>query len=65
MENRNKDIFEFLAEDGVHLTWTPSKAHPTEEHFLKSGYSLRCYLTVRKGMEVKEKNFDASSNNGG
>src|SRR5713226_9695517 len=51
MENRNKDIFEFLAEDGVHLTWKPPTGRPTEENFLKSGYSLRCYLTVRKGME--------------
>jgi len=58
MKNRNKDVFEFLADDGVHLTWTPPKGRPTEEHFLKSGYSLRCYLTVRKGMEVKEKVFD-------
>jgi lysophospholipase L1-like esterase len=61
MENRNKDIFEFLAEDGVHLTWTRPKGRPTEANFLKSGYSLRCYLTVRKGMEVKEKVFDVLS----
>ena len=61
-ENRNKDIFEFLAEDGVHLTWKLPKGRPTEANFLKSGYSLKCYLTVRKGMEVKKQVFDALSN---
>ena len=61
MEKRNENIFEFLAEDGVHLTWKESKGRPTEKNFLKSGYSLRGYLTVRKGMEVKKKVFDILS----
>jgi hypothetical protein len=62
MEKRNENIFEFLAEDGVHLTWKESKGRPTEKNFLKSGYSLRGYLTVRKGMEVKKRVFDVLSN---
>jgi hypothetical protein len=61
MEKRNKNIFEFLEGDGLHLTWNPPKGPPTKQNFLKSGYLLRCYLTVRKGMEVKEKVFDVLS----
>ena len=62
MERRNKNIFDFLAEDGVHLTWSPPEGAPTKENLLKSGYFLRCYLTVRKGIEVKEKVFDDKEN---
>jgi len=31
----------------------------TEENLKKSGYLLRCYLAVHKGMEVKTKVLDA------
>lgn len=62
MENRNKNIFEFLDADGVHLTWKPPKGRPTKRSFLRSGYLLRGYLTVRKGMEVKKKVFDILAN---
>jgi hypothetical protein len=58
MERRIQNVFDFLEDDGVHLTSDPPEGPPTEETFLKSGYLLRSYLTVRKGMEVKEKVFD-------
>jgi hypothetical protein len=55
MERLNENVLEFLGPDGVHLSWQrPAKA-PTVADFLKSGYLLRCYATVRKGMEVKER----------
>jgi lysophospholipase L1-like esterase len=59
LKKRKKNIFEYLQEDGIHLTWNPPRGPATEKNFLKSGYLLRCYLTVRKAMEVKEKVFDA------
>jgi lysophospholipase L1-like esterase len=58
MEKRNKNVFEFLDPDGIHLTCCPLEGPPTEENFLTSGYLLRCYLTVRKGMEVKQHVLD-------
>ncbi len=58
MKKRKKNIFGYLQEDGIHLTWNPPEGPATEKNFLKSGYLLRCYLTVRKAMEIKEKVFD-------
>ncbi len=58
MEKRNKNVFEFMAEDGLHLTADPPDGPPTEENLRTSGYLLRCYLTVRKLMEVKQRVLD-------
>jgi hypothetical protein len=58
LASRNANVFEFLDDDGVHLTVGRSKGPPTEAHFLESGYLLRCYLTVRKAMAVKARVFD-------
>ena len=55
---RSPDVFDFLADDGFHLTAARPEGPPTEVNFLASGYLLRCFLTVRKGMEVKEAVFD-------
>jgi hypothetical protein len=49
----------YLSEDGVHLSHEPPNGPATEENLKKSGYLLRCYLTVHKGMEVKAKVLDA------
>lgn len=45
----------YLSNDGVHLTFQPANGPATEENLKKSGYLLRCYLAVHKGMEVKDK----------
>jgi hypothetical protein len=58
LERRSANIFDFLEEDGVHLTANVPEGPATEENFLKCGYLLRCYLIVRKGLEVKEKVLD-------
>jgi hypothetical protein len=47
-----------LSEDGVHLSHEPPNGPATEENLKKSGYLLRCYLAVHKGMEVKAKVLD-------
>jgi len=49
----------YLSADGVHLSHEPPGGPATEENLKKSGYLLRCYLAVHKGMEVKAKVFDA------
>jgi lysophospholipase L1-like esterase len=48
----------YLSEDGVHLSHEPPNGPATEENLKKSGYLLRCYLAVHKGMEVKAKVLD-------
>jgi len=55
MQQRSPDVLSYLDDDGVHLTWDPPIGPPTPENLLKSGYLLRCCLTVRKGMEVCER----------
>jgi lysophospholipase L1-like esterase len=49
----------YLSGDGVHLSHEPPQGPATEENLKKSGYLLRCYLAVHKGMEVKAKVLDA------
>ncbi len=49
----------YLSPDGIHLSYMPPNGPATEENLKKSGYLLRCYLAVYKGMEVKSKVFDA------
>jgi hypothetical protein len=53
------DVSVFLGEDGVHLTWREPKGGPGAADFLRSGYLLRGYVIVRKGMEVWDKVLDA------
>jgi lysophospholipase L1-like esterase len=45
----------FLDGDGVHLSHDGAGAAPTPDNFKKCGYLTRCYLNVKKAMEVKEK----------
>jgi lysophospholipase L1-like esterase len=45
----------YLSSDGVHLSFQPANGPASEENLKKSGYLLRCYLAVHKGMEVKER----------
>jgi lysophospholipase L1-like esterase len=49
----------YLSNDGVHLSFPQANGPATEENLKKSGYLLRCYLAVHKGMEVKAKVLDA------
>jgi lysophospholipase L1-like esterase len=49
----------YLNLDGVHLSHEPPNGPATAENLKKSGYLLRCYLAVHKGMEVKAKVLDA------
>lgn len=49
----------YLSNDGVHLSFQPANGPATEENLKKSGYLLRCYLAVHKGMEVKSRVFAA------
>jgi lysophospholipase L1-like esterase len=49
----------YLSNDGVHLSAQPANGPANEENLKKSGYLLRCYLAVHKGMEVKARVFDA------
>ncbi len=44
--------------DGVHLTHEQAAGPPSEENLKNCGYLLRCYLTVQKLKEVKEKVID-------
>jgi hypothetical protein len=55
MAHLNEQVLEFLDEDGVHLTWEHPTRAPTVADFRRSGYLLRCYLIIRKAMEVKAK----------
>lgn len=45
----------YLQGDGVHLSFPSAGGPATEENLKKSGYLLRCYMAVYKGMEVKER----------
>ncbi len=47
-----------VGRDGVHLTHELSDGPPTEENLKNCGYLLRCWLTVQKLKEVKEKVLD-------
>jgi lysophospholipase L1-like esterase len=49
----------YLSNDGVHLSFPQANGPATEENLKKSGYLLRCYLAVHKGMDVKAKVLDA------
>ena len=75
MEARAGEAVEmcYLADDGIHLSAQPaSEDDPAapgpvdEENLAKYGYLLRCYLAVRKGMEVKDRVLDpvAASDHG-
>ena len=55
MAHLNEHVLAFLEEDGVHLTWEHPTEAPTVADFRRSGYLLRCFLIIRKGMEVKAK----------
>jgi len=55
MARRTRNVLDYLQEDGVHLTWDPPEGPVTEDNLRRSGYLLRCWLTVRKGMEVRER----------
>ncbi len=57
MKARRDDIDSYLS-DGVHLSFQTPTGPPTEENLKASGYLLRCYLAVYKGMEVKAKVLD-------
>ena len=50
----------YLSNDGVHLSFPSANGPATEENLKKSGYLLRCYLAVHKGIEVKAKVLDAA-----
>jgi len=52
----NLDVY--LQKDGVHLSFEAAGGPATEENLKKSGYLLRCYLALHKGMEVRAKVFD-------
>ena len=45
----------YLSNDGVHLTFQPANGPASDDNLKKSGYLLRCYLAVHKGMAVKSK----------
>jgi lysophospholipase L1-like esterase len=49
----------YLSNDGVHLTFQPANGPASDDNLKKSGYLLRCYLAVHKGMEVKARVIDA------
>jgi lysophospholipase L1-like esterase len=60
MKARAGDAMEksYLSNDGVHLSFQPAAGPASEENLKKSGYLLRCYLAVHKGMEVKARVLD-------
>jgi len=47
-----------VGRDGVHLTHKLSNGPPTEENLKNCGYLLRCWLTVQKLKEIKDKVID-------
>lgn len=49
----------FLGGDGVHLSFPNAGGPATDDNLKQSGYLLRCYMAVYKGMEVKTKVIDA------
>ena len=49
----------FLGPDGVHLSFPNAGGPATDDNLKQSGYLLRCYMAVYKGMEVKAKVIDA------
>jgi lysophospholipase L1-like esterase len=49
----------YLSSDGVHLTFQPAAGPASADNLQKSGYLLRCYLAVHKGIEVKSRVLDA------
>jgi lysophospholipase L1-like esterase len=55
MARRQTDPLDYLDADGIHLTAEPSRGPATPENLVQSGYLLRCYLTVHKAMEVRER----------
>jgi lysophospholipase L1-like esterase len=50
----------YLGGDGVHLSFPAANGPASDENLKKSGYLLRCYLAVHKGMEVKAKVLDGN-----
>jgi lysophospholipase L1-like esterase len=53
------DLNGYLQGDGVHLSFESAGGPANEANLKKSGYLLRCYLAIQKGMEVKAKVLDA------
>lgn len=49
----------YLGGDGVHLSFPNAGGPASDENLQKSGYLLRCYMAVYKGMEVKAKVIDS------
>lgn len=45
----------YLSADGVHLTFASAAGPATPDNLKISGYLLRCFLAVHKGLEVKAK----------
>ena len=45
----------YLGGDGVHLSFPHASGPATDENLKQSGYLLRCYMAVYKGIEVKAK----------
>ena len=50
----------YLGKDGIHLSHDKARGPANAENLASCGYLLRCYLAVHKGIEVKEKVFDAA-----
>jgi lysophospholipase L1-like esterase len=50
-----------VGRDGVHLTHKLADGPPTESNLANCGYLLRCYLTVQKLKQVKEKVIDKAA----
>lgn len=48
----------YLGGDGVHLSFPNASGPASDENLKQSGYLLRCYMAVYKGMEVKAKVID-------
>ncbi len=50
----------YLGGDGVHLSFPNAGGPASDENLKHSGYLLRCYMAVYKGMEVKAKVIDSA-----
>ena len=50
---------DLVSEDGAHLTHELSAGPATPENLANCGHLLRCWLTVHKVMEIKEKVLDS------
>jgi hypothetical protein len=59
MKARAGDAKKYLLSDGKHLTMKACDGPASPENLAKDFFLLRCYLAVRKGMEVKAAVSDA------